>query len=78
MTELKIDYRDCDRVIWDEELADFVPDRVLDAHIHCYWHSNHSDPDTGGGRPEDTLETLNSWAEVLYPCLLYTSPSPRD
>ena len=67
MTELKIDYRDCDRVIWDEELADFVPDRVLDAHIHCYWHSNHSDPDTGGGRPEDTLETLNSWAEVLYP-----------
>jgi len=23
MTELKIDYRDCDRVIWDEELDDF-------------------------------------------------------
>ncbi|GIS63457.1 MAG: hypothetical protein CM1200mP2_56820 [Planctomycetaceae bacterium] len=56
MTELKIDYRDCDRVIWDEEFADFVPDRVLDAHIHCYWHSNHSDPDPVGvprGHPRD-------------------------
>ena len=28
MSESTIDYRDCDRQIWEEELADFVPSRV--------------------------------------------------
>lgn len=25
-----------DQQIWDEELQDFVPDRVFDAHIHMF------------------------------------------
>ncbi len=29
-----IDYRDIDRQTWEEELEDFVPDRIMDAHIH--------------------------------------------
>lgn len=62
-----IDYRDCDRRIWDEELADFVPDRLFDAHIHFYWHSNldEAPPQTGTGN--QNLQTLNQWADVLYP-----------
>ena len=31
-----IDYRDADRQIWEEELADFVPNRVFDAHCHLF------------------------------------------
>ena len=30
MAQANIDYRDCDRQIWEEELADFVPSRILD------------------------------------------------
>ena len=66
MSELTIDYRDCDRQIWEEELADFVPSRVLDAHIHFYWRA-----DVTGVSPrqptDDDLKKLNRWAEVLYP-----------
>ena len=28
------DYNEHDRQIWEEELADFVPARVFDAHVH--------------------------------------------
>ena len=34
MSQTNIDYRDCDRKIWEEELEDFVPRQILDAHIH--------------------------------------------
>ena len=27
---------------------------------------------------DSTVETIKSLADVTYPCLLYTSPSPRD
>ena len=67
MSETEFDYRDCDREIWEEELDDFVPARILDAHIHFYWRS-----DFPGVPPEPVfreadLATLNRWAEVLYP-----------
>ena len=29
-----IDYTPADRRIWEREFADFVPERVFDAHIH--------------------------------------------
>jgi len=29
-----IEYREHDRIIWEEDLADFVPQRVFDAHCH--------------------------------------------
>ena len=75
-----IDYRNCDQQIWDEELASFVPDRIFDAHIHCYWHRDKTDP--ASDFPEDTLDTLNQWANVLYPgrrmqYLILGTPYPR-
>ena len=36
-------YNEHDQVIWDEELSDFVPDRVFDAHIHLF-NSAHYPP----------------------------------
>ncbi len=52
MSQVEVDYRDCDRQIWEEELADFVPSRMLDAHIHCIWDSNYPEgpPDRKGRR----------------------------
>ena len=59
-----------DRGIWDEELADFVPSRVLDVHTHIYRWSFHTDPakDRGPYRPfvgEDFQEA--NW-ELLEEC----------
>ena len=62
-----IDYRDCDRQIWEEELSEFVPDRILDAHIHFYWASDFPVPPPQGTRNDAGLATLNDWARVLYP-----------
>ena len=30
-----VDYRPIDQRIWEEELEDFVPASVVDAHAHC-------------------------------------------
>ncbi len=81
MTKAGIDYRDCDRQIWTEELEDFVPARMLDAHIHFYWRSNFAADPAAVEREEADLETLNQWAEVLYPnrrmqYLILGSPFP--
>ena len=62
-----IDYRDCDRRIWEEELADFVPDRIFDAHIHFYWRSNLDQPPTAAVTEDHNLQALNQWAAALYP-----------
>ena len=67
MSNAQIDYRDCDREIWEQELEDFVPKRILDAHIHCSWRSNFTQNQPNVARRDEDLETLNQWAQVLYP-----------
>ncbi|MCH2373726.1 MAG: amidohydrolase [Planctomycetes bacterium] len=68
MVKVNIDYRDCDREIWEDEFEDFVPSRILDAHIHFYWRSCIPGGDPAKMQREDNdLESLNQWAEVLYP-----------
>ena len=67
MNRDRIDYRDCDRVIWEEELADFLPDRIFDAHIHLFWQSNVSGSKPPVEWPDTDLRTLHDWADVLYP-----------
>ena len=63
-----IDYRDHDRQVWEEELADFVPERLLDAHTHLYNHENFKEPPPPSRQTEDNdLADLNAWAQVLYP-----------
>ena len=82
MAQANIDFRDCDRQIWEEELSDFIPSRILDAHIHCFWRSNLTGVDLDSVQKQDhDLETLNQWAEVVYPgrrmqYLILGSPFP--
>ena len=63
----EIDYRDCDRQIWAEELADFVPQRICDAHCHLLWHTDLTDPQPESKAENTNLATLERWAKVLYP-----------
>ena len=67
MNDTTLDYRDSDRQIWEQELDDFVPQRILDAHIHCFWNANLVQIPEGFEHQDHDLDTLNSWAEVLYP-----------
>lgn len=62
-----IDFRDCDRQIWEQELADFVPERLFDAHLHFYWRSNLDQAPPQADDFDHDLPTLNRWADVLYP-----------
>ncbi len=65
------DYSPSDQQIWDEELADFVPRRVFDAHIHLF-HPDHLPPPSQTDPPAARwgladLATLQAWAQRLYP-----------
>ncbi len=63
------DFSPHDQQIWDEELQDFVPDRVFDAHIHLFnpehlTSAAQSNANTWGLAD---LATLQRWAGRLYP-----------
>lgn len=68
------EYSPSDQQIWEEELADFVPPRVFDAHIHLFHPSHLPQPDRPG-EPDPAsarwgladLATLQAWARRLYP-----------
>jgi predicted TIM-barrel fold metal-dependent hydrolase len=64
-----VERTDFDRQIWEEELDDFVPERVFDAHTHL-WSEAHrgalSGPPTGL-RMEVDLARLRAWSEQIYP-----------
>ncbi len=63
-----IDYREQDRRVWEEDLADFIPHRIIDAHAHLLWK------DLLGPEVRDTLDLpdtdfcrLEAWSQKLYP-----------
>ena len=60
------DYHEHDRQIWEEELAEFVPSRVFDAHIHLFDRA-HLPTDSTTAWSNADLKTLQVWAEKLYP-----------
>ncbi len=61
------DYSDSDRKVWEEELNDFVPQRIFDAHCHMF-QQDHMRPDAKPtGRSEVDLEKLREWGRTLYP-----------
>ena len=68
MDPAPIDYRDHDRRFWEEELEEFVPRRLYDAHIHLFTRKalilEARAPATVG---EADFSTLQSWATTLYP-----------
>jgi glutamate-1-semialdehyde 2,1-aminomutase len=65
----RIFYTDFDRLIWEEELADFVPPRVFDAHVHL-WSEAHRgtlDGPPTGLRLEVDMTRLRGWCERIFP-----------
>ncbi|MEJ7593378.1 MAG: hypothetical protein WKF77_17690 [Planctomycetaceae bacterium] len=63
------DFSPHDQQIWDEELQDFVPDRVFDAHIHMF-HPEHvraSSPSSPNPWGFADFSMLRQWAAKLYP-----------
>ena len=50
-----MDYSESDREFWEEELADFVPQRVFDAHCHLF--------DAADMRP-DAPATTRTYADL--------------
>lgn len=65
MPESAITYNEHDQQIWDEELSEFVPERVFDAHIHMF-NPEHLREAASQWTYAD-LQTLRTWAESLYP-----------
>jgi predicted TIM-barrel fold metal-dependent hydrolase len=63
------DYQPQDQQIWEEELQDFVPDRVFDAHIHMLHleHLSQTTPGSFQNWSQADLPALQQWAARLYP-----------
>jgi hypothetical protein len=63
------DYQPHDQQIWDEELQDFIPDRVFDAHIHMLnpEHLSATTPTAFNNWSHADLPALQQWAARLYP-----------
>ena len=76
------DYDEHDRRIWDEELSDFLPERIFDAHIHLLDRRHLADvPGAFTTWTDADLDTLRAWAATLYPgrethFLALGTPSP--
>ena len=63
------DFSSHDQQIWDEELQDFVPQRVFDAHVHMFLpdHLKASSGSAGSPWGYADFSTLQQWAARLYP-----------
>ena len=61
------DFSQHDQQIWDEELQDFVPNRVFDAHIHMFQPEHLSNSASSRPWGFTDFSTLKQWAERLYP-----------
>jgi predicted TIM-barrel fold metal-dependent hydrolase len=62
-------YSDFDRLIWETELADFVPDRMVDSHVHVWserFAGMHSDP-SFVLRLEAGIEDVHTWSNTIFP-----------
>ena len=73
---MELEYREMDQRIWEEELADWVPERVYDAHAHINdpKHCLMSADDPENPRPAWVdqwglidVGTLRKWDTALLP-----------
>ena len=68
MDQSPVDHRAEDRQIWEEELADFVPHRIYDTHIHPFSSDLVSDEHGEKYKYEDAdFSTLQAWSKQIYP-----------
>ena len=68
MEQSVIDYRRQDQQIWEEELDEFVPRRIFDAHCHLISRAHVPADMPGLDRlTEAHLSTLQDWAATVYP-----------
>jgi len=77
MSQTVIDYRDCDRKIWEEELEDFVPRRILDTHIHCVWNADLVEVPAGFVQDDHNLATLRRRSRRSSVSTLRWTPNSR-
>jgi len=63
------DFHDHDQQIWEEELCEFVPSRVFDAHIHVCnpQHLSKTLRTAFDDWTPSGLDTLRQWSHRLYP-----------
>ncbi len=65
------DYQPQDQQIWEEELQDFIPSRVFDAHIHMllpeHLAAANRPPAAANTLAHADLPALQQWAQRLYP-----------
>ncbi len=68
MESTGIDYNEHDQLIWDEELAPFVPDRIFDAHTHLFSQAILPEALRSECKIQDTdFNKVRNWSERLYP-----------
>ncbi len=60
------DISDSDRRIWEEDLADFVPDRVFDAHCH-FFQQSHMKEGEKSPRQDIDLARMQEWNQAIFP-----------
>ena len=66
MNSEELPYTVHDEQIWHDELADFVPERIFDAHVHLF-NGTHLPDSVESSWSFADLNTLRRWAARLYP-----------
>ena len=70
-------------IVWSDEVRHEIPYSALRKGCHCA-HCNEERINPKPAPPSNQLNVLSAAEarpldiEVMHPCLLYTSPSPRD
>ena len=68
MKSQNIDYRKHDQQVWEEELDEFVPSRIFDAHIHLFARDLLSPAERDKSTFMDSdFDLIQEWASKLYP-----------
>ena len=67
-----LDYREHDRRFWEEELDEFVPERVFDAHFHLFVNehlddSRRTEESKNFEIADSTWSDGTEWANTVYP-----------
>ena len=68
MGPLPIDVRDADKALWNEELADFVPQRIYDSHVHLFSRALLAPEARHKAKFTDAdFARIQAWSKELYP-----------